>query len=263
MPIPLSTFAILFAAIAAMTAAAAPPPVVRLSFETKANPPRYLGEGTAIDWNRPGLTLELLKRVESRAGVRFEFVRVPWARSMYLLESGQVDGVFHGSFTEERARFAAYPMKDGRPDASRSVFTQSYYLFARRGAAISWDGRRLEVPGPVGTTRGYSVVKTLRDLGARVEEENDLPNSLRKVVAGRLSAYAELENMAAAVIDARPAEFGELVRLEPPLRTVPYYLLFSKAFHARDPRLAERIWDAMAEVSRSSEFAALARQYAR
>jgi len=236
--------------------------VVRLSFETKANPPRYLGEGTAINKDRPGLTIELLRLVEQRSGVRFEFQRVPWARSLYLLETNQVDGVFHMSFVPERTRFAAYPMKDGKPDPARSIFVQSYYLYARKGARLSWDGERLASQGPIGTTRGYSVVRRLEQLGARVEQENDLPGSLRKVLAGRLEAYAELENMADSMLAGNPTEMRDIVKIKPAVRTEPYYLVLSKGFEARDPALAERIWTAIGETLRSPEFRALEKKYA-
>jgi polar amino acid transport system substrate-binding protein len=238
-------------------AAGAADTVVRLSFETKENAPRYFGEGTAIAPAKPGLTIELLRMVERRVGVRFEMQRVPWARSLYLLETNQVDGVFHMSFLPERQRFAAYPMKDGLPDQARSIFTQSYYLYARKGTRLAWDGKSLSSEGPIGTTRGYSVARRLEALGARVELENDLPGSLRKVLAGRLEAYAELENMATRYIEQHPHEMRDVVKLQPPLRTEPYYLVLSKGFHAREPQLAERIWDAIAEVRRSPEFRAV------
>lgn len=236
-------------------------PVVRLSFETKANPPRYLGEGTVIDKDRPGLSIELLRLVEQRVGVRFELQRVPWARSLYLLESNQVDGVFHMSYLAERTRFAAYPMKSGLPDPERSFFIQSYYLYARKDTQVTWDGDKLAAKGPVGTTRGYSVVRRLESLGAHVEQENDLPGSLRKVLAGRLDAYAELENMAAAVLASHPVEMRDIVKLTPALRTEPYYLVLSKGFQARDPALAERIWDAIGEAKRTPQYRELERRY--
>ena len=248
-------------ALAALAMGAAAQPVVRLSFETKANPPRYLGEGTAIDKDRPGLTIELLRLVERRVGVRFDLQRVPWARSLYLLETNQVDGVFHMSFVPERTRFATYPMKDGKPDPARSIFTQSYYLYARKGSRMTWDGQKLSAEGPIGTTRGYSVARRLEELGARVEQENDLPGSLRKVIAGRLEAYAELENMADAMIARHPEEMRDIAKFKPAVRTEPYYLVLSKGFQAREPALAERIWDALGEAARSPEFRELERRY--
>ena len=235
--------------------------VVRLSFETKENAPRYFSEGTAIAKDKPGITIELMRLVAKRAGVRLEMQRVPWARSLYLLETNQVDGVFHMSYLAERTRFAAYPMKDGQPDRARSIFTQSYYLYARKGTRLTWDGERLATDGPIGTTRGYSVAKRLEALGARVEQENDLPGSMRKVLAGRLEAYAELENMATGLLARYPDEMRDIVRLQPPLRQEPYYLVLSKGFQGRDPALAERIWDAIGEIVRSPEFKEIEKRY--
>ena len=89
----------------AARAAAEPPkefpgqPTLRLAYETTPNPPRHLGEGTAIDWNRPGLTLELLKRVGERLKVNLSFKRVPWMRGLLMLENGEIDGIFHASYT--------------------------------------------------------------------------------------------------------------------------------------------------------------------
>jgi polar amino acid transport system substrate-binding protein len=250
------------AALVALSLAARAEQVVRLSFETKANPPRYLGEGTAVEKDRPGLTIEMLRLVEPRVGVRFELQRVPWARSLYLLESNQVDGVFHMSYLAERTRFASYPMKGGLPDSARSIFSQAYYLYARTGTRVTWDGDRLTAAGSIGTTRGYSVVRRLEALGVRVEQENDLPGSLRKVLAGRLDAYAELENMAANVLARHPEEMRDIVKLTPALRSEPYYLVLSKGFQAREPALAERIWDAIGDVVRSPEYRELERKYA-
>jgi polar amino acid transport system substrate-binding protein len=250
-----------FLACACTLGAFAAETVVRLSFETKESPPRYLGEGTQVRKDMPGLTIELLRLVEKRTGVRFELQRVPWARSLYLLETNQVDGVFHMSYLPERTRFVAYPMKDGQPDRARSIFTQRYFLYARKGTRLAWDGERLVSEGPIGTTRGYSVVRRLEDLGARVEQENDLPGSMRKVLAGRLEAYAELENMATGILARHPEEMRDIVKLQPPLRQEPYYLVLSKGFQSRDPALAERIWDAVGEVTRSPEFREIEKRY--
>jgi polar amino acid transport system substrate-binding protein len=105
-------------------------------------------------------------------------------------------------------------------------------------------------------------VRRLEALGARVEQENDLPGSMRKVLAGRLDAYAELENMATNVLAQHPEDLRDIVKLTPPLRSEPYYLVLSKGFQARDPALAERIWNAIGEVARSPEYRELERKYA-
>ncbi len=243
-------------------AAADPAPRVRLVYESEANPPRTLGDGTATDWGKPGLTLELLRLVAARAGVEFAFERVPWRRGLYLVETNEADGLFHVSFLPERMGAMAYPMRTGRPDAARAIFVQSYMLYKRAGSPVAWDGATLTgAEGPVGATFGYSVLSDLRRLGVPFEEAKTMEQSLDKLAGGRISAYAGLEGMADAVLAANPAKYGTLVKMTPPLVSKPYHLVFSRAFYAMHRDLAERIWDAIAEVNASDEFAAIVRRY--
>lgn len=77
-------------------------PTLTFVYETRANPPRYLGEGTAINWDRPGLTLELLKELGRRLQINLKLERYPWKRGLYLAETGEADGIFHASYKPER-----------------------------------------------------------------------------------------------------------------------------------------------------------------
>lgn len=255
----------------AAPAVAAPPavfegrPTLRLVYETTPNPPRHLGEGTAIDWSRPGLTLELLKRVGERVRINLAFKRVPWKRGLLLLETGEADGIFHSSYVPAREAIGAYPRTpDGQPDAGRALFSQSYALFVTAGSGVSWDGTILGGLGgrPVGATAGYAVVDELERLGAPVEAQRLPALNLAKLVQGRIAAYAELETMALAAIRRDPARFGAIVKLEPPLRTRAYHLMLSLRFVERDRALAEAVWNAIAEVRGSEEFQRLEDHYA-
>ena len=263
---------VLVAAVAlAAPAAAEPPaefpgrPTLRLVYETTPNPPRHLGEGTAIDWDRPGLTLEMLKRVGARLEVTVEFKRVPWKRGLLMLETGEADGIFHASYVPERESIGVYPKTaDGRPDDNRAIFHQSYALFVTAGSTVTWDGTAIGGLGgrPVGATAGYSVVGDLERLGVPVEVGRIPSLNLFKLVEGRIAAYAELETLAEASIRRDADRFGTVVKLAPPLVTKPYYLMLSTPFVARDRALAEAIWDAVAEVRESEEYRALADRYA-
>jgi polar amino acid transport system substrate-binding protein len=84
-----------------------------------------------------------------------------------------------------------------------------------------------------------------------VEEEPSHIANLRKLVAGRLDAYAELESQIRPILRSNEAEFGGIYELSPPVLTKPYYLMFSKVFYSKTPEIAERIWDAIAAVSQS------------
>ncbi|PWC53902.1 transporter substrate-binding domain-containing protein [Azospirillum sp. TSO22-1] len=248
---------------AALPALADPAPRVRLVFATDANPPRIMGEGTAIDWEKPGLTPELLRLAAVRAGVEFTFQRVPWKRGLFLIETNEADGLFQASYLPDRTGTMAYPMKAGRPDPARSLMEQRYVLYKRPGAAVAWDGARLTgADAPVGAISSYSVVDELTRLGIPVDEAKTQEHNLDKLVGGRIAAYAGMEAMTDAQIAAHPDKYGRLVKVMPPLVSKPYYLVFSRSFYSEHRDVAERIWDAIAEVNASEDFAAIVRRYA-
>ena len=229
-------------------AAAAEP--VRIVYDVFANPPLICGTGTKVASPKPGLTIQMLRMASERANAPIEFSRTPWQRGLYLIQTGQADAIFASSFVEERQRYGVYPLKDGRPDTRRKLFEQSYALFIRGESEVGWDGEALtNLHAPVGATPGYAVVPVLRAMNVPVEEEPSHIANLRKLAAGRLDAYAELESQIRPILQSDKAEFGSIYQLSPPVLTRPYYLMFSKVFYSKTPDVAERIWDAIADVS--------------
>jgi polar amino acid transport system substrate-binding protein len=228
---------------------------VRVVFDVFANPPLICGNGTAIDATMPGLTIEMVRMASERAKVPIELSRTPWQRGLYLIESGQADAIFASSFVEERQRYGVYPFKDGRPDTRRKLFDQSYSLFVRGGSGVGWDGEALtNLHAPVGATPGYAVIPVLRAMDVAVEEEPNHLANLRKLIAGRLDAYAELETQIRPILRKNQAEFGNIIELSPPILTKPYYLMFSKVFYSKTPEIAEKIWNAIGAVSQSTAY---------
>lgn len=228
---------------------------VRIVFDVFSNPPLICGSGTEIDPVKPGLTIELLHMASEQANIPITLSRTPWQRGLYLIQTGQTDAIFASSYVESRTRYGVYPMKNGHPDPSRKLFSQSYRLYVRAGSGIGWDGKTLtNLHGPVGATPGYAVVPVLRAMGVSVDEEPNHLDNLRKLLAGHLAAYAELENHIRPILQANPAEFGSIVELSPPVLTKPYYLMFSKIFYTRSPEIAERIWDEIGAVHASSAY---------
>lgn len=255
-------FAVL-ACFGAPDARAEPAPRVRLVYATDPNPPRIMGEGTAIDWDKPGLTLELLRLVAVRAGVEFTYERVPWKRGLYLIETNDVDGLFQTSVSSERMGTMAFPMKAGRPDPARAILEQRYLFYRRADTPVAWDGTTLTgAAAPVGAVSSYAVVADLTRLGIPVEEGKTPEHNLDKLVGGRIAAFAGLESMTDALIAAQPDKYGRLVKMTPPVAVRAYHLAFSRGFYSVQRDVAERIWDAIAEVNASDTFAAIVRRYA-
>ena len=239
--------------------AAEPDPVIHVVFNTAPNPPITYGSGTAIDPDKPSLIVELLRMVGRRTGIAMDFQRVPWQRGLYMIEHGQADAIFASSFSADRLRFGVYPMKNGQPDPDRRIYRMAYDLFVRRDSGVGWNGQDITgLRAPVGAIPDFAIVPDLKAMGVPLELEPDTVSTLRKLANGRIDAYAELETLAEAAIKANPAEFGRIVKLTPPLRARPYYLMFAKTFHAAHPDMAERVWDAIAVVTASAEYQALA-----
>jgi len=224
-------------------------------FDVFENPPLINGNGTAIDPIKPGLTIEMLRMASERANIPIELSRTPWQRGLYLIETGQANAIFASSYVEERTRYGVYPLKDGRPDARRKLFDQSYRLYVRTGSGVGWDGKTLaNMRAPVGATTGYAVVPVLRAMGVDVVEEPSHIANLRKLAAGGLDAYAELDTHVRPLLRGNKLEFGGINELLPPVLTKPYYLMFSRVFYGSTPEVAERIWDAIALVNESSAY---------
>lgn len=240
------------------------PEKIRIMYVTLQNPPFTLGKGTLIDWTRPGTTIELLKIAERNLNLKFEFKRVPWKRALMMTEANETDAIFHSSFKEERLKIGVYPMKNGKPDQERRLINNSYVLYKLKDSPLEWDGSKFtNLNGPVGAAIGYAIVGDLKKKGVTVEESKKTLNSMLKLVQRRLAAVAELENMADLTLADNPEKFKNIVKVHPPLRTKPYYLMFSHGFVKKYPQVAERIWDEIRKVRESDEFRDIFLRYTR
>lgn len=228
------------------------PVTILVAYEDTALPPYYLGETREVP-DRPGIGVELLQHLdEAMPEVVFYFKRMPWKRCLYELEVGAVDAAFPASFKEERQRMGAYPRKDGQPDVDRSMINLSYFLYTLRDSGIAYEkGEIVNLHGRrVGAPMGYSVVGDLKAMGVTVDEGGDTLQNLVKLIRYRVPVVAVQDVTADALIEREPKLFADVVKLWPPLKSKPNYLLFSHQFRARHPALAELVWDRFVDVKR-------------
>lgn len=243
------------AALVLLLAPSARAETIRLVYEPVENPPRYYGVTAEVPKDRPGVTIEVFREVARRLNVTLDFDRVPWNRGLFMVETGEVDGIFHASYKPERAEFGVYPTLAGRttPDQSRAVFFQSYSFYVRRDAGLSFDGRKLSGRDgrAVAVTRGYSVIGDLKALGIPMEEERSQSLNLAKLHNGRVAAYAELDNMVAPYMAENGGSYNGLVKLRPVISEKAYYLLFSKPFYKNNTKLADAFWNEIRAINQS------------
>jgi polar amino acid transport system substrate-binding protein len=236
--------------------------VFRIVFMGKENPPRIMGEGASIDWAKPGITLELLKMVEKNVGLQFQFKRIPWKRCLYMVEHGLADATFHASYKPDRAIYGLYPKKKGMLDPTRSIYKNSYVFYVQKRSGVRWDGKKLNnVSRPIGTQLSYAITDDLRKMGYDIEEEASATSNLDKLVAGRISAYADLESIVDSTLRKYKPRYETIEKLHPPLREKDYYLLISKSFAQKYPQLTETIWDALRDVQLTEAYRKMLNKY--
>lgn len=206
-------------------------------------------EEEGATWREPelqhqGASFLVMRRLESLAGVRFELVGRSWKRCLAELQANRWDGAFAVSFNPSRMVFGVFPMKDGEPDPALRLRTDGYSLFRLRGSRVGWDGQQFSnLQGMIGAQSGYSIVDQLKQAGVAVDDSSrNMESILRKLLARRLDGVALLTGDGLQTIAARSEFDGTIERVEPPLVTKPYYLIFSKALYANRPELVQRLW---------------------
>lgn len=219
-------------------------------FERKVVPP-----WRNID--KTGLNFELLKRVEAKLKLTFDYKLLPWKRCLVMLQANQLDGAFSVSFTDDRRTFGAFPGIP--PDVNKRMNYARYFLVRRLGSKAYWDGERFHnIDGKISFQLGYAIGDMLRAHQVAVDETSDsLHNVGRKIVAGRVSAAALMDS------DMEMLLAGPLGRqlevLPTPLSERAYYLMLSERLVREQPELAKQIWDSVEEVRNSREYGRLVR----
>jgi polar amino acid transport system substrate-binding protein len=223
--------------------------IFTVAYEDKVQFPYYMGESSKVLSQNPGAAVELIQLIESKVpGVKVVLKRYPWKRCLNELEKGTVDGAFNASFKEARLKFGAYPWVADHVDPDRRLTTIAYYFYKKKGTEFSWDGKNVSgANSSVGAPAGYSIVGDLKKMGLKVSESSSSETNLKKLTSGRVSAVA-LQEVTGDYYINKDSKFSTIEKVEPPLKTKPYYLMISHQFKNKHPDLAKKIWSAVAEL---------------
>lgn len=239
-----------------------------LIFATDDTPgtPYIMGSGNDFIWDKPGIEIEIYQLVAQKLGLKIKFERLPWKRCLYNLKVGQVDGIFPASFKAERIKLGVYPMKNGHIDPSRKTRENSYYLYKKRDSLIEWNGgefvninsmRRKEIGAPL----GWAIVSILKNQGIEVVEKPNPIDLFDMLIGGGLAGVACLETVADSYTIVHADKYKDIIKTSIPLLEKPYYLMLSHQFSAKNPIIAEKIWDTIAEIKNSEKFKMIAAKY--
>ncbi|MFC4158343.1 substrate-binding periplasmic protein [Chitinimonas lacunae] len=226
------------------------PASIKLCYENEDVYPWILKSGK-------GLNILHLEAVAKKTGLKLELVGLPWKRCLSELQAGTMDGAFAASYKDDRAVYAAYPMKDGKHDPARRMMFDSYSLYRTKGSNLGWDGSKFSnLSGKIGVQSGYSIIDQLKAAGANLDEgAKAADDNLKKLAGGRVQGVALLTVEADNSLKGNP-EFANIEKVSPPLVEKPYYLMLAKPFHAKYPKASEDLWAAVAAVRESPEYKA-------
>lgn len=254
--------AFLIMLFASSTCLYAAPQKIKLAYPLTANYPYTTGYGDKINWEKPGVALDVIKLVEKELDIEISISRIPWKRGLLQLEQGNIDGLFSASFKIERFQYGVYPMKDEQIDRDRKFYDLCYCLYKMKDSPLIWDGKTLKNQSrPVGTMRGYSIINILKENEIDfVENDNELSN-FKMLTLGRLDAVATYSDAGDALLNQYQDEFKDVVKMEHYFEAKPYYLMFSHQFVKDNQEVADKIWDAIERVRKSEKFFKLFNKY--
>ncbi len=176
----------------------------------------------------------------------------PRKRCIEEIKTGQSDGMI-AAYSPERASYAAFPMRAGGPDESKSLAVVRYFAYRRVGSRLEWDGQRFTGlgTGTLGVESGFILItERLRQLGVPFDEGGkSLLQNMEKLVADRFDGIVAMDLEADRQILERFA--GKVERAGKPFEQTPLYLMVSKQFDEQNPTFMVEYWRAI-EAFRTS-----------
>ena len=215
-----------------------------------------------LDQLKPGIIIELLGLLAKRLPIEVSFESCPVKRCFVMLGKGYVDAMPMISYSPQRAeRFAVYPMKNGQPNVQRKIVDGTYSLYTLKKSKLKWDGVNITGQGkPIGVNLGFSGAAYLKNKGITVLENNSTQANMDMLVAKRLSAVATFQFLADVLIQ-KNMKYTNVVKMKIPLKSKPYFTVFSRQFVRDNAELVEQVWLTIAELGASKEFSEIVSRY--
>jgi polar amino acid transport system substrate-binding protein len=247
------------AALALLPASPVWAQTLRVAYSDIEVAPYQMGNGPGVA-NPPGAIVELVRMAALDMGLEVVFERAPQLRSFRRLQSGEIDAAFAYSYSLDRLPYGRYPMRDGKPDESARVFSQSYMFYRLKGSPFSWDGRTVSGlgDGSIGFNSTFSIGAELSRWGLKTEDAKTTEQNFQKLSMGRIMAYAMQEQAGDSYLAVHHMHDVEKIAI--PLETKAYYLMLSHQFVAKDPERAERLWARLGK-QRQDKMPELLRKY--
>jgi polar amino acid transport system substrate-binding protein len=232
------------------------PLTINVSIENKQTYPYYMGEGDKLNPKNPGLAIDALKSIEKKLNIKFNFKRESSLRGQKKLQYNKTDMLLFASYKKERETLGVYPTKkNGDIDTDKRTMNLSYFLYTLKDSDLNWDGKNfINLKGKIGATKGYSVVKLLKDKGVEVSENNSNLGDPKKLIVKRIQGFANQGSKIDPYLKNNPQIAKKIKKIEIPLKTKPYFILFSYKFYKQNKELSNKIWEELKQLDTLDKF---------
>ncbi|WP_052741999.1 substrate-binding periplasmic protein [Kiloniella litopenaei] len=218
---------------------------LRIGYNVNSSYPHFLGSGLEPA-SPPGVSLDILNQISRKLNFNIKYIRRPGRRILHELKENNLDAAFIFSYKPEREEFGVFPKKNNKPDGDKRLAVLSYFLYTVEGRNLGWDGHKFtNLQGVIGANSGYSIVKDLKNRGIKVEEARSTRNNFTKLKNGRIDGVADQGIVADAYIHKN--KINNIVKINKPIATKDYFLIFSHVFSDQNPTLRDKIWDEISE----------------
>lgn len=223
--------------------------------EDKQDFPTIMGNAKNVLDEKPGMGVEALRMAGKKLGVTITIKRLPWKRCLNDLEKGKADGLFTASYKEKRKQYGKYPEKDGQVDPSKRFTSSSYAFYKLKSTALDFTNKDYSIfTGKVGGPLGYSIIEDLKKNGLKMEESASTEIDFKKLIVSRLQAVAALELTGDYYLSSNNDFSKNIEKIKPLIVEKPYYFMISHQFYEKDPGLAEKLFDTIAEIREDPEY---------
>lgn len=204
----------------------------------------------------PGVNIELQQRVAQRLGHSIEWVRAPFPRCLILLQQNKVDLLNAASYSPDREKYGFYPKDNGNIDHSKRLKSDIYKAYVNKESRVFWDGTRfLNVENkPIGIEIGASIRKFLNEQSIPVYEVSRVSQAFGMLALGRVSAVVTNQ------FNGLAYSSDNIIELPIAVSNRSYFIMVSKAFFAKYPGYANRIWE-QSEQAREEHYSSLLERY--
>lgn len=234
---------------------------ITVAFIDKINPPLVFNPNQ-VDSENPGITIDILRRLEKKANIKFVYKSMPWARCLHSLKTNTVDAIFHASFKKSRMEKGVYPMKDNQVDQTRRLIEQTYYIYKRKDSPLQWDGTKFtNLEKSIGIIIDFSIKNDLQKMKLNYEEAPSILTNLNKLKYSRLDAVINYVSQTDISLFKYPEKFKTIEKIKLPFKKRDKYLMFSHKFYSNNKVLVEVIWDELKKMREGGELDKISERY--